>query len=225
MVQLAHCAHTSPTCNAAIAPAVFTIDKWLGIEPAGHLYDGLTHLLRAAQEWQVQRDLGVGLGGYQPQVYAMDSAFLRARSLFEFFLGRSRSHCHAGCLFGLNQPLSYPAYLDRTSSSPTWEDVLHIGSLHIKDRENAPQLVGIDGSPKDLNQTPLDFTEGIFKVWSDFEAALKAVGSLQHSMAVECRERAITDSHAVVDSVQQRASKYTEAYRRNCHKLTKVFSV
>ncbi len=173
----------------------------------------------------MQCDLGVGLGGYQPQVYAMDSVFLRARSLFEFFLGRSKTHCHAGCLFGLSQSLSYPAYLDRTSSSPTWEDVLHIGSLHIKDRENAPQLIGIDGTHKDLNQTPVDFAEGILKVWSDFEAALEAVDKLQHNMAAECRERAITDSHAVFDSVDQRADKYTEAYRRNGHKLTKVFNV
>ncbi|ORB69257.1 hypothetical protein BST45_10020 [Mycobacterium shinjukuense] len=184
----------------------------------------MTYLLQAAQEWQVQCLLGVGLGGYQPQVYAMDSVFLRARSLFEFFLGRSKTHCHAGCLFGLKQPLSYPAYNDRTSSSPTWECVLHIGSLHIKAREDAPRLIGLDGTPKDLNEMPVDFAKGILKVWSDFEAALKAVDGLQHNMAVKCREQAIADSHAVVDSVQQRADKYAESYTPN-HILTKVFSV
>src|SRR6478736_7770299 len=79
----------SNTCDAALEG--FTgADKWLGTDPAGHLFDGLTYLLQAAQEWQCQRDLRLQLGGYQVQVYAMDFVFLCARSLFEFFMGEGR---------------------------------------------------------------------------------------------------------------------------------------
>ena len=76
----------SNTCDAAIVG--FTADKWLRTDPAGHLFEGLTYLLQAAQE--CQRDLRLQLGGYQVQVYAMDSVFLCVRSLFEFFMGEGR---------------------------------------------------------------------------------------------------------------------------------------
>ena len=100
----------SNTCDAALEG--FTgADKWLGTDPAGHLFDGLTYLLQAAQEWQCQRDLRLQLGGTQVQVYAMDSVFLRARSLFEFFMGKGRdNYCHARCLFGLADQLSCHRY-------------------------------------------------------------------------------------------------------------------
>jgi hypothetical protein len=90
---------TRNTCDAAVEG--FKPEEWLGTNPAGHLFDGLTYVLQAAQEWQCQHELHLELGGYQPTVYAMDSVFLRARSLFEFFTGRGPNYCHARCLFGL----------------------------------------------------------------------------------------------------------------------------
>jgi hypothetical protein len=45
-----------------------------------HLRNELCWLLRAATEWHVQDQLNLGIDGYNIQVYAMDSAFLHARS-------------------------------------------------------------------------------------------------------------------------------------------------
>jgi len=81
---------TRPTCVTPPSQASRRTDKWLRTDPAGHLFEGLTYLLQAAQEWQCQRDLRLQLGGYQVQVYAMDSVFLCVRSLFEFFMGEGR---------------------------------------------------------------------------------------------------------------------------------------
>jgi hypothetical protein len=209
-----HCQYPSTrnpsnTCDAAIAG--FTADKWLRTDPAGHLFEGLTYLLQAAQEWQCQRDLRLQLVGYQVQVYAMDSVFLRTRSLFEFFMGKGRdNYCHAQCLFGLTDQLSYDRYTSRTSGvNSSWKDVLHYGSIHIQDRDSPVQLVGYNGDLKDLNDMPVDFARGILDVWEDFENELEVVGETQlHQMAQACKEQAKQDARNVVDSVAQRAAKY-----------------
>ncbi|WP_280314733.1 hypothetical protein [Nocardia wallacei] len=203
------------SCDTAIAS--FTPDKWLASTGhAGHLFDGLTYLLQAAQEWQLQKELELELSGYQVQTYAMDSAFIRARSLFEFFVGESkRTYCHARCLFGLNGQLTYPKYLDRNANpgaNTGWEDVLHVGSIHLKNRDNPVKVVGHDGTLKDLNQMPVDFAKGILDVWSDFERALQALGHTQlHNMAEACKDQAKKDAGQVFDSIVQRADKYTHA--------------
>jgi hypothetical protein len=49
-----------------------------------HLFNELRWLLAAATEWSIQNQLNLGMVGYDVQVYAMDSAFLHARALFEF---------------------------------------------------------------------------------------------------------------------------------------------
>jgi hypothetical protein len=199
----------SNTCDAALEG--FTgADKWLGTDPAGHLFDGLTYLLQAAQEWQCQRDLRLQLGGTQVQVYAMDSVFLRARSLFEFFMGKGRdNYCHARCLFGLADQLSCHRYTRRPNgANSSWKDVLHYGSIHMKDRDNPVQLAGYDGDLKDLNAMPVDFAKGILDVWKDFEEELTADTQL-HQMAQACKEQAKQDARNVFDSVADRAAKYT----------------
>jgi hypothetical protein len=209
------------TCDTAIAS--FTPDKWLASTgQVGHLFDDLTYLLQAAQEWQLQKDLKLELSGYQVQVYAMDSVFLRARSLFEFFVGVSpRTYCHARCLFGLTSQLTYAKY---TGPNPTigvsWEDVLHVGSIHLKNRDNPVQLEALDGTLKDLNQMPVDFAKGILVVWGDFEAELQAQGHTQlHQMAEDCRDKAKEDAGNVFDSILQRAKTYEHTSTEGLVKL------
>jgi hypothetical protein len=51
-----------------------------------HLFNELRWLLNAATEWSIQRHLNLQICGYDIQVYAMDSAVLHARALFEFFV-------------------------------------------------------------------------------------------------------------------------------------------
>jgi hypothetical protein len=210
----------SNTCDAA--QAVFNADDWLGIDPAGHLFDGLAWLLRAAQEWQIQSELNLGVDGYAAQVYAMDSVFLRVRSLFEFFVGTGPQYCHAHCLFDLNAQLDYPAYAvhDGVRHPDLWENVLHVGSLHLQDRSNPIVLTAHDGTTKDLNRMPVDFAKGILDVWQDFEQALNAKGfTVLYGQAKACREQAEEDSRRVVDHTAERA----EAYNKSATPLTKLF--
>lgn len=192
---------------------------WLRLQPAGHLYDGLTWLLRAAQEWDLQRQLALGAPGYNVQVIAMDSVFLRARTLFEFFLGTGSNYAHAECLFGLGSTLSYSKY--SSSSMPgvkSWKYALHNASVHLQDRDNSAPVTALDGTTKHLNEMPAEFGRGVLQVWEKFEAELLA-GSLEHVAAQKCRTQAIEDSHDVVDYVACRAG----AYRAKLILLTPLF--
>ena len=209
------------TCDAAILS--FTPHKWLGTDPAGHLFDGLTYLLQAAQEWQCQRDLGLQLVGYQVQVYAMDSVFLRARSLFEFFTGKGPNYCHVRCLFGLTDQLTYARYTSQLGGpKSSWKHVLHDGSIHIQDRDNPVRLEARDGGlTRDLNGMPADIAEGILDVWNIFERELgrSRDGQLLR-MAQACREEAKQAAGNVHDRVAQRAAGYGN---KAGSKLTKLF--
>lgn len=199
------------SCDDAITN--FTPAKWLASTgQAGHLFDGLTYLLQAAQEWKLQQELNLNAPGYQAQVYSMDSVFLRARSLFEFFVGTSpRTYCHAQCLFGLSSQLTYLKYTDPDpSTGVSWEDLLHVGSIHFKNRDNPVQLLALDGTSKDLNQMVVDFAKGILDVWSGFEAELRTQGhTTLLTMAEACREKAKEDARAVVEHVADRAPVYS----------------
>jgi hypothetical protein len=186
------------------------LDAWLGLNPAGHLFNELTWLLRAAQEWQVQSDLALELKGYGTQVYAMDAVFLHARPLFEFFLGNGRNYCHAQCFFGLDSQLEYELYADGTGDPKLWANMLHVGSMHLQNRTAVNKVVDIDGTEKDLKEMPPDFAKGMVELWERFEAALSAKGlSTALTLATECRKQAIKDANAVVDSVAARAKTYS----------------
>lgn len=209
------------TCDAAVSS--FIPHEWLGTDPAGHLFDGLTYLLQAAQEWQCQQDLGLQLVGYQAQTYAMDSVFLRARSLFEFFTGEGANYCHACCLFGLSGQLTYGRYTQHLGGpKSSWKHVLHYGSIHLQDRCSPVKLVAREGGiPKDLKDMPPDLAEGILDVWKIFEDELQAsrYGEL-HRMAQTCREEAKQAAANVHDRVAQRAAGYRN---KAGSELTKLF--
>jgi len=83
-------------------------------DPDGYLRDHLANelhwLLRAANEWTVQHDLNLGIDGYHVQVYAMDSAFLHARTLFEFFTQPTGRNYYGVDQFGITPPLDSPLY-------------------------------------------------------------------------------------------------------------------
>jgi hypothetical protein len=192
----------SNTCDAALA--VFNADDWLRIgDPAGHLLDGLAWLLRAAQEWQIQSELNLEVDGYATQVYAMDSVLLRARSLFEFFIGKGENYCHAQCLFGLSSQLPGPANFSQ------WKNEMHVGSLHLQDRSAGGQLVGHDGvTLKSLNQMPVDIAHGVLEVWASFENELSTIGSSNYDKAMQCRVQAEEDSRRVVEHVAKRQGAY-----------------
>ncbi|CAM4361821.1 hypothetical protein NONI108955_22655 [Nocardia ninae] len=134
------------------------------------------------------------------------------------------NYCHAHCLFGLTNQFGYAKYQPAqgvVSTTTDWADVLHVGSIHLKDRGRPVQLVGHDGTLKDLNQMPGDFAKGILDVWVDFETELQAQGHAQlHGMAEACRVKAVEDAGNIFDSVMQRAGAYQIASTK---KVTKLF--
>jgi hypothetical protein len=223
------CQQKKPSDNCNNALASFTPDKWLQCkkgETAGHLFDGLTYLLRAAQEWQVQKDINRQLDGYSVEVFAMDSVFLRTRTLFEFFTGEGRNYCHAQCLFDLDKQLEYPAYAVRgeRSNPNRWSYILHVGSMHFQNRGGVLLLTGYDGaSPRHLNEMPVDFARAILDVWRAFEAALQVKGHPDLlAMAVACRKQAAADAATVVDSVKNRPGLHQKLTASRIQ-LTKLF--
>ena len=182
----------------------FTEEKWLGIgQPAGHLFDALAWMLRAAQEWKTQEELKLGVGGYHIEIFSMDSTFLRARLLFEFLTGTGRNYCHARCLFNLSGQLSRPSWYS------AWVDQLHVGAMHLQDRENSSSLTEYGGTAqKDLNKMPVDIARGVLQIWNDFETELNIHNPSAHSKAVVCRQKAEEDSRSVVTEIARREAAY-----------------
>jgi hypothetical protein len=130
-----------------------------------HLFNELRYLLPAATEWSIQHQLELRIVGYEVQVYAMDSAFLHARTLFEFFL-KETSRNHYG----------WDEFLDRKLSSPKyerWSDPLHRHVMHAQTRSQSQQLESFcGGARKDLNAMPVDFALEILRLWKEFEQRL-----------------------------------------------------
>jgi hypothetical protein len=186
--------------------ASFTEDKWLGTgNPAGHLFDALAWMLRAAQEWRTQKELQLGVGGYHIDVFSMDSTFLRARLLFEFLTGTGKNYCHAECLFGLSSQLARPSWYS------TWVDQLHVGAIHLQDRENGGPLTEYGGAAlKDLNEMPVDIARGVLQIWKDFEKELSVHNASAHVKAVACRQKAEEDSRSVVTEIVGREGAYNK---------------
>lgn len=122
--------------------------------------------LRAATEWHVQNSLHLSLGGYEVQVFAMDSTFLHARTLFEF-LTQLTSENYYGCdNFGV-PPLKSDLY------QADWKAPLHAYMMHAQDRSKPRQLKSFDGlNAKDLNQMPVDFGKEIVRLWTEFAKSL-----------------------------------------------------
>lgn len=133
-----------------------------------HLGNELQWTLRAATEWHVQNSLKLCVGGYEVQVFAMDSTFLHARTLFEFLTQRSTSN-HYGCdAFGL-EPLPSDLYQN------DWKQPLHAYMMHAQDRSMPRQLKSFDSSGnKHLNQMPVDFGREIVRLWKEFANAMRA---------------------------------------------------
>src|SRR5437660_6904924 len=100
-----------------------------------HLFYELCWMLCAATEWSLQDQLKLQKGGYNVQVYAMDSAFLHARVLFEFFV-----HATTDNYYGSNEFLGHSAVLNSDSYTNNWKDPLHKFLMHAQDRSRPTPL-------------------------------------------------------------------------------------
>lgn len=133
-----------------------------------HLNNELQWLLRAASEWHVQDELKLKIVGYGVQVYAMDSAFLHARTLFEFFTKPTGQNYYGSNAFHV-ATLSSPLY------TGDWVEVLHAYLMHAQNRSNPRQLRSFGGSTtEDLNKMPVDFAKEVVRLWREFIKLLKA---------------------------------------------------
>jgi hypothetical protein len=153
-------------------------------------------MLGAATEWSVQEQLKLGIVGYDVVVYAMDSAFLHARTLFEFFTKETNGN-HYGCNEFTGKVLPSPKY-------DKWAGSLHRHLMHAQTREQTAQLEGFSDGLKDLNKMPVDFAIEILRLWEQFEEELfnsdiaeyKELGKLAREKKLE----AINNAHCVVNS-------------------------
>ena len=135
-----------------------------------HLANELHWLLRAANEWVVQDGLGLAIDGYHCQVYAMDSAFLHARTLFEFFTSdETRSNYYTVDQFGLTK-LDSPLY------RAGWKSGLHEYLMHAQRREGQQPLTDANGTQKALKTMAPDFAAEIVRLWQVFVDDLRAAG-------------------------------------------------
>jgi hypothetical protein len=136
--------------------------------------------------------------GYNVQVYAMDSAFLHARTLFEFFLGKTNDNYY-GCAteFGVST-------LQSDSYTASWKCPLHRHLMHAQTRSN-PTGLNSAGVEKDLNEMPVDFANEVLRLWKEFERQLakstKAGDQELHNLARDKRKEAIAGARCVVGSI------------------------
>jgi hypothetical protein len=164
-----------------------------------HLFNELRWLLSAAREWRVQYDLELGLGGYHVQVYAMDSACLHARALFEFFTKPTGANC-----YGCDQFLGTGARLVSTMYTKGWDEPLHAFLMHAQDRSSPVKLKTVAGGKEALNRMPVEFAREILRLWEKFEGKLGSQGADGVKLQGAARERriqAIDAARCVADSV------------------------
>jgi len=163
-----------------------------------HLFNELRYLLGAATEWSIQHQLKLGIPGYEVQVYAMDSAFLHARTLFEFFLKKT-----GNSYYGCDQFLGTGTMLKSESYTQDWSGPLHSHLMHAQDRSKGRKLQTPDGA-KDLNEMPVYFAREILSLWEKFEEALLNSNEEQDKklgdLARDKRNEAINSARCVINS-------------------------
>ena len=172
-----------------------------------HLCNELHWLLRAATEWYVQSRLNLGIDGYSVQVYAMDSDFLHARTLFEFFTEKITDYHYGYDAFKINK-------IGSRLYENGWKDVLHGYMLHAQDRSEPRQLESFDGTTKkDLNKMPVDFAQEAVRLWREFIKSLESHSDPDIKklapIAKDCLTDAIKSTENVMSSVSNRTYKNT----------------
>ncbi|MDZ4654955.1 MAG: hypothetical protein U1F44_03680 [Coriobacteriia bacterium] len=179
-------------------------DTELAVYLEEHLATELQWLLRAATEWHVQDTLKLGIEGYEVQVFAMDSAFLHARTLLEF-LTKCTSDNYYGCdAFGISR-------LESQRYGGAWEEHLHAALMHAQDRSETTMLLGFDGqSRKRLDQMPVDFAKEVVRLWREFAVALGDHDRPTISRLQGVAEKSLED--AIVNADRVANSKVTTAH-------------
>jgi hypothetical protein len=132
-----------------------------------HLGNEIRYLLTAATEWHAQSVMELKEPGHEVQVYAMDSTFVHARSLFEFFTEKTTDFHYGFDIYALDRlrSLLYEKH---------WKAPLHSHLMHTQDRTATAKLPSFekDSPPKDLNAMPVDFGQEAVRLWREFTESL-----------------------------------------------------
>ena len=129
-------------------------------------------------KWRVQDRLQLKIAGYHVQVYAMDSAFLHARTLFEFLTTKTGRNHYGANELGIS-PLESKPYNDG------WKQSLHGYLMHAQARDEPEQLEASDGTLKDLNAMPGDFADEVTRLWTEMAEELRAAGQSDRADLVD----------------------------------------
>jgi hypothetical protein len=161
------------------------------------LANELDWLVRAATEWHAQSHMALDIDGYTVQVYAMDSAFLHARTLFEFFTRKTQDYFYGHDEYGVTNKIKSSLYEKHWSSS------LHARLMHAQDRSKSPDVKSFDPaeSKKHIKNMPVDFAMEVVRMWRKFACALQTLADedmqrLGHR-AVEILDEAVVTAETV----------------------------
>ncbi len=136
------------------------------------LKNEIRYLLAAATEWHTQAKLHLGIGGYEVQVYAMDSTFLHARALFEFFTRKTTAFFYGYNEFGLESKIKSSLYENH------WSDPLHARLMHLQSRSRSADVKRFDpddSQKEHIKNMPVDFAKEVVRMWHVFAGALQAL--------------------------------------------------
>lgn len=152
------------------------------------LYNELRWLLSAAAEWQAA-ETG---SDKRVIVYAMDSAFLHARSLYEFFTWiepqrptrRAQTRVYWRT-YGLQGRLVSRLYTD-------WIGILHDYVMHLNDVRGSSSNV-LNG--QQLNKQILIFAEDVLHLWDQF-SAMPEVSQFSTELA-DARRKSVEQANSI----------------------------
>lgn len=175
------------------------IDPGVLLENAGN---ELHWTLRAAAEWERQVFENLAVPGYEVQVLAMDSTFLHARALFEFFTGRpNRPNYHSVTELdagGIVRVIASTIYTDH------WSDPLHDRLMHLKDRNSDPTVPTASGSTKHLKNMPAEIAMEVRRLWVEMIGELRAARLDSLATAAEDLLAATDSAVAVIRAADRR---------------------
>ena len=169
-----------------------------------HLYHELQRLLCPATEELVQQTINPNdsIPGQHIKMYAMDSAALHARALFEFLTSNTVPN-HVGIdLYGVNR-LASDRYRDRDSDPALgcWSNPLHAFLMHLRDRTVTQRLKSFDRTEmKDLSRMPVDFAREVVELWQEFVRRLRGQDEALADAAQFALDEAIAKAARVATS-------------------------
>ncbi len=128
-----------------------------------HLYNELRYMLCASASWCIAKKNSKDLPMHFI-VYTMDSAFLHARSLFEFFTyvpSGKKTYLVTWKEFELDNELKSEVY-------KTWRVSLHHHVMHLESRQGVPNVIeGVH-----LKEMVLQFSIEVVRLWIEFSKKL-----------------------------------------------------